>query len=244
VRAELNVAAVKRINGLTKLIPVVLDDCKIPEALTSTLYQPIKNRTSYDEELEAIVHSIFEFREKPAIGKPPAYVTATVAAIPGLKRTDGLVLKLVGEEAFKDDTRSVSSEILLEETRSEDLADEKVVESLEALQRAAYLKINYVHNTSKPFRSVTLTDFGIEVHAGNYIAGYAHLRKDVVHQIVNLKQENSTAIAVALSQPILLINHIVDTLASEKAFKTIESHSGDHDRYIYQVSPLLKRELD
>jgi len=244
VRAELNVAAVKRINGLAKLIPVVLDDCKIPQALTSTLYQRINNITSYDEEVEEIVHSIFEFRDKPALGTPPAYVAAAVAAITGLQKIDGLVLKLIGEDAFKKGTGIVHSETLLPKTRSEDLSDEKVVESLEALQRAAYLKINYVHNTSKPFRSVTMTGLGIEMYGRNYIPGYVHLRKDVVHQIVNLKQHKSTAIAAALNQPILLINHIVDTLESEKAFKTIKLHTGDYDRHIYQVSPLLKRELD
>ena len=36
VKEELNAALVKKINGLTKLIPVVLDDCEIPEALHST----------------------------------------------------------------------------------------------------------------------------------------------------------------------------------------------------------------
>lgn len=244
VRAELNVAAVKRINGLVKLIPVVLDDCKIPEALTSTVYQPISNNTSYDEEIERIVHSIFEFREKPALGTLPAYVMATVAAIPGLQKTDGLVLKLIGEDAFTNSMGSVDSENLLPKTRKEDLSDEKVVESLEALQRAVYLKINYVHNSSKPFRSVTLTGFGIETYAHNFIPEYAHLRKDVVHQIVNLERQSSRAIATALDQPILLINHIVDTLESQKAFKTIKTNSADDDRHIYQVSPLLKRELD
>lgn len=37
VREELNAAMVKKINGLTKLIPVVLDDCEIPEGLNSTV---------------------------------------------------------------------------------------------------------------------------------------------------------------------------------------------------------------
>lgn len=244
VRAELNVAAVKRINGLVKLIPIVLDDCTIPEALISTFYRRINNITSYDEEVEQIVHSIFEFRDKPALGTPPAYVTATVSVIPGLQKTDGLVLKLIGEDAFTKGTGIVDSEILLAKTRRHDLSDDKVVESLEALQRAAYLKINYVHDSSKPFSSVTMRGFGIEMYARNYIPRYVHLRKDVVHQVVNLGQHSSAAIATALDQPILLINYIVDNLESEKAFKTITIHTADYDRHIYQISPLLKRELD
>jgi|SRR5882724_4031340 len=244
VRAELSVASVKRINGLVKLIPVVLDDCTIPEALTSTVHRRINNTRSYDEEVEEIVNSIFEFRDKPALGTPPAYVTATVAAIPGLQKTDALVLRLIGEDAFIAGTGRVDSEVLLPKTRREDLSDEKVLESLEALQRAGYLKINYVHDSSKPFSGVTLIGFGIEMYARNYIPAYVHLRKDVVHQIVNLGQDSSVGIATALDQSILLINHIVDKLESEKAFKTIKIHTGNYDRHIYQISPLLKRELD
>jgi hypothetical protein len=244
VRAELNVAAVRRINGLTKLIPVVLDDCEIPEALRSTLYQRIKDQANYDDELEAITHSIFEFRDKPALGHPPAYAVSSIAAIPGLRKTDGLVLKLVGEHAFTTGTGEVDSETLLEKTRLEELSDKQVIESLEGLQRAAYLRISYVQNTSKPFRSVILTGYGIQIYAQNYIDGYSHLRKDVVHQIINLKQYDSTNISVALNKPILLVNHIVDTLASQKAFKTIRSHAGDYNRHIYQISSLLNRELD
>jgi hypothetical protein len=118
------------------------------------------------------------------------------------------------------------------------------VESLEALQRAAYLKINYVHDSSKPFSSVTMIAFGIEMYARNYVPLYVHLRKDVVHQVLNLGQDSSAAIARALDQPILLINHIVDNLESERAFKTIKIHTASYDRHIYQISPLLKRELE
>lgn len=244
VRAELNVATVKRINGMTKLIPVVLDDCTIPESLSATVWKRIKDKHSYDIELETIVRAIFNFRDKPALGKAPAYTTTIAKSIPGLTKTDSLVLKLVGGVALKKGTGIVHSETMLEKTRAQDISDEATVESLTALERDGYLNIKHVHNTSKLFHSVTMTGFGIEEYASNYLDGYSSLPKDVVHKIVNLGQVDSTEISTALNEPILLINHIVESLENRRLFKLIKSHTGDYNRHIYQISPLLKRELD
>lgn len=243
VREELNAAIIKRINGITKLIPVILDDCKIPESLNSTVWKRIEDRNNYDTELEAIVRASYDFRDKPAPGKAPAYTTAIVSSIPGLTNIDSLVLRLTGEEALKHGIGIVYAEPLLERTRENDLSDEAALESLQALERDAYLKIKHVHNTSKLFNRVTMTDFGIEEFARNYVAGYPSLRRDVAHQISNLNHVDSTKISTALNQPILLVNHIIDSFENRRLFKTIKSR-GDYNRHVYQISPLLKRELD
>ncbi len=57
VREELNAAFVKRINTGSKLIPVVIDDCDVPEALRSTLWERIADLSSYQESLDRIVAS-------------------------------------------------------------------------------------------------------------------------------------------------------------------------------------------
>lgn len=44
VREELNAAFVKHVEGGTKLIPVVLDDCRVPECLASTLWEGFQIR--------------------------------------------------------------------------------------------------------------------------------------------------------------------------------------------------------
>lgn len=244
VRAELNVAKVNQISGFTKLIPVILDDCVIPESLVATVWRRIDDKDHYDAELEKIVRAIFDFRDKPSLGKPPVYISADVELLVGLTRVDSLVLKLVGVEALKKGTGIVHEGPLLDCTREYDLSDVATLESLEALQRDWYLKIRHVHNTSKLFHSVIITGAGIEEYAKNYVAGYSGLAKAVAHQIVNLKEVNSTAIAEALNQPILLINHIIDLFENRGLFKTRKSHIGDYNRYIYQISPLLRRELD
>src|SRR6266699_3127832 len=74
VDEELDAAVVKRIEQGTKIIPVVLDDCKVPEVLRATRWVTIKDITNYDAELREIINSIFEYSDKPSLGSPPAYV--------------------------------------------------------------------------------------------------------------------------------------------------------------------------
>lgn len=166
VREELNAAMVKRINGVSKLIPVILDDCEIPQALHSTVWVRIGDTNNYDAELEQITRAIFDFRDKPAIGAPPVYVTSVIDAIPGLTTIDTLVLRLVGEAAIKKGTGRVSDEKLLELTRAHDISDETAFESLEMLASHIYLEIKHVHNTSRLFHSVRLTSYGLEEYGG------------------------------------------------------------------------------
>ncbi len=62
VRAELEVAVVKRIEEGAKIIPVVIDrGCQIPEAIKSDLRVVIEDLNNYDPELKRIVSAIYGF---------------------------------------------------------------------------------------------------------------------------------------------------------------------------------------
>jgi TIR domain len=244
VREELNTAMVKRINGLSKLIPIILDDCEIPQALHSTVWIRIGDPSHYDVELEQITRAVFDFRDKPAVGEPPTYASTVIDAIPGLTKIDTLVFRLVGELALKNETGRVHDVNLFEQTRSQDLSDDAAFESLQMLESRVFLEIKRVHNTSKLFHSVKMTSYGMEEFARSYVAGYESLPKDVAHQIVNLNQINSRDIAKTLDRPILLLNHIIESFKRQGLFKVVVSHTGDYNLHIFQVSPLLKRILD
>jgi hypothetical protein len=46
VKEELDAAAVKRINSGSKLIPVVLDDCEVPQVLQATVWERVRDLAS------------------------------------------------------------------------------------------------------------------------------------------------------------------------------------------------------
>src|ERR1035441_5866623 len=78
VREELNSGMVKRIQEKTKLIPVRLDGCEVPECLRSTVWEDIADLDSYDTQFERIVNSIFGQYEKPPVGDTPPHIAADV----------------------------------------------------------------------------------------------------------------------------------------------------------------------
>lgn len=67
VREELNASVVSRISRGTKLIPVVIDECEVPESLQSTVWQKIDSLVDYSESFQRILSAIFDVTDKPAM---------------------------------------------------------------------------------------------------------------------------------------------------------------------------------
>ena len=74
VREELNAGFLNRVSGRFKVIPVVIDDCDVPEALRSTVWQRITDLENYDAEFQRIVDAIYGRTQKPPLGSPVAIV--------------------------------------------------------------------------------------------------------------------------------------------------------------------------
>jgi hypothetical protein len=68
VREELNASIVSKLSKGTKIIPIVLDDCEVPQSLTSTLWEPISDLNDYDTSFKRVLSSIFGATDKPALG--------------------------------------------------------------------------------------------------------------------------------------------------------------------------------
>src|SRR6266581_5555066 len=68
VREEIDTAAVNRINNGSKLIPIVLDDCMIPQVLQTTLWERVKDHHNIAPVVERVTASIFNSRPKPPLG--------------------------------------------------------------------------------------------------------------------------------------------------------------------------------
>jgi hypothetical protein len=103
VREELNAGMVKRINEKSKLIPVVIDDCEIPECLKSPVWERIGDLKAYDESLDRIVMSVFGGSKKPPIGASPKFTSFDEVNVSGLSSADSLVLKGVYETFLAKD---------------------------------------------------------------------------------------------------------------------------------------------
>ena len=95
VREELNAGIVKRISGKCKIIPVVLDDCQVPEALQSTVWEKIADTNNYEKALNRIISAIYGRTLKPPLGSPPSHARLDIDNLSGLNRTDTFVFTTI-----------------------------------------------------------------------------------------------------------------------------------------------------
>jgi hypothetical protein len=102
VREELDASIIKKVEDLITLIPVVIDECEVPESLRSTVWQKIENLEEYGTEFDRIVAAIYGHRgDKLELGPPPEYSQTAVDTLPGLTSVDTLVLKLSCQNAIE-----------------------------------------------------------------------------------------------------------------------------------------------
>jgi len=246
VREELNASMVKRIDEGSKLIPVVLDDCQVPECLRSTVRTRIEDFSNYDSEVDEIVDSIFEHRNKPPIGQPPLYTKSLANRIPGLTSIDNLLHKLICEIVIESNSYFVYANSLLERADTFQIPDKAFYESLGVLDHRGYIAATWFSGVPNvegySNGSITVTLFGFEEYAKAFIPNYSETRDCVALQIVNDNNREERFITQSLKQPSRLIRHILETLKQQHLI-------GFHDfegrgMVIYEISPELKRRLN
>lgn len=239
VREELNAAVVKRLNTGSKLIPVVIDDCAVPEVLKSTLWERIDDMNSYQSSMDRIVAAIYGVNDKPPLGSSPSYMKSVIANIGGLNNLDSLVLKLACDQAvvqgsdFMDphDVYCKDGEYVIPETELRD--------SMEMLEQQYYISIS--HTLGNNLDSFFITTVGFDVYAHSYVPNYNGIVSDVVSALVNKQLTNNDSIAQELQQPRLVVDHIFDLLEHNGHLKQSKLLGGRQE--VYRISPSLRRSL-
>jgi hypothetical protein len=82
VRQELDVALIKRIEGVARLIPLRVGDVDMPESLLPLKW--IDMSGDFDMKIHDLVMAIFQVRERPPIGTPPEVVNEHLKSVGGL----------------------------------------------------------------------------------------------------------------------------------------------------------------
>lgn len=84
VRQELDVALIRRIEGITRVIPLKIGDVNVPEPLRTLRW--IDMTGDFDAGLRELQMAIFQIRERPPIGHPPEFIRNQLASVGGLSR--------------------------------------------------------------------------------------------------------------------------------------------------------------
>jgi hypothetical protein len=239
VREELNAAFVKRVNTGSKLIPVVIDDCEVPEALKSTLWQRIEDLDSYQASFDRILAAIFGTSDKPPVGTPPAYTPHLAQTIHGLTKVDSLVLRLACEEAIKKESDFIEPEELYVKDGKPLLPEAELGDAIEVLEQQYLVRSHRTIGGGLP--SFQVTTRGFEEYAQACIPGYAGLVRDVASALVNRKKESDQEIATDLAKPLFIVQHILQVLEDAGHLKLSKALSGPI--HVYNVAASLRRAL-
>jgi len=244
VREELNASIVNKISKGIKIIPIVLDECNVPEALTSTLWEKIDTLDSYENSFKRVLSSIYGIIDKPALGTSPAYTSSVYHEIGGLTKADNLILKeacdfmiqednghiLDPEKIFGDGSRFGFSKIQIEDC----------IEMLENHRHFHVTRFFGGGNTSYGCH-IQVTEHGFNNYLKAYMVDYNNIVENVISAIVNEKIQSNLEIISKLNKPTVIINHIIEVLESNNHIKSTKFLGGNIS--IYHVAASLRRML-
>jgi TIR domain-containing protein len=238
VREELDVAVVRKINKVSKLIPVVIDESPVPTCLQATLWVKIGDPRSFEEGLDRIVLSIFGQTDKPAIGERPPYALKPVLVIGDLTRADSLVLQAACELCLEDgnDLQFFGSDVVARVGKL-GISEEAAGESLAILAKRGHLK----HELEDNF---FVTSTGFEEYLKVHRPDYERLLKQFASDVVNKGMWDSDAIGASLEVPYVLLNHVFEVFQDRKWIIAERYGTGRWEIAEGGYSPEMKRWLE
>lgn len=241
VREELNTSVVARINKGIRLIPVVIDDCELPNSLSSILYERIQDLNSYDESYARILASILGQSMKPTLGKPPGYAHAEFAAIGGLESIDNLVLKTSCEPLLVEPHKILEPHLLFGKSTALNLPKQEVLDSLEVLEGAGYVRRSHYFggDAERWGCHYRVTSFGFHEYCRAYVSEFDTLFNRAAAMIANGEAATNFDLRDKLSMPIGIANHVIAHLEDRGLLRTSDECSERIS--IYQVAAELRR---
>lgn len=237
VREELNASVVSRISKGTKIIPVVLDDCEVPESLRSTVWEPVKDLGNFEACLTRVVNAVFGHAPKPAIGSPPAYLASpTLPAIKGLSQADVAVLSFLYDQHAEHGMGYVSPEDMLAALSGQGIDVATLADSLAVLEHQGHLEL--VKTLGRGPYDARIKSRGISLMLG---PKQAELVSQVGLAILNQELTDSDDISKAIGVPLPLVNHAIGRLEGEGHLGVSKLLAGTV--LVHTVNPTLRRVL-
>jgi len=221
VREELDAAFIRRVEGKLRLIPLVIEDCAIPDPLRHLLYVKIANLHSFGGEVEKLVRDLFDLPSKPPLGPKPSYLNLKAGlgmALPGLLDADANVLQAIGDIYLEGDFGPVDRNELSRRLATLGLSSDLLDESLEILEGDGF--VSGTHTIGQKFALLEWTHRGADLVLRSRFKDYPARERMVCIHVANNPQCQNTSVAKSLDLPIVLVDHIIEQLAAQGLVKT------------------------
>jgi hypothetical protein len=238
VREELNAAVVKRIQNGRRLIPVVIDDCQVPESLASTLWHRVKNLSDIGGDVETICAAIIGRESAPPLGQLPGYATTPVLSMPGLTNIDSAVHEIVCSLATENGISHVDSGAIYERALQKNIARDIAKESLAVLDEKHFMRAHMVMGGE--YIGVEVSVYGFDQYLRTARPDYIKILEKIIQQIINHELSSAEEISDAIGEKYRVVDHFFSVLENKNLLKVSRTSSGAE---IYNPSPRLKRLL-
>ncbi len=243
VREELDAGMVRKIEDRTKLIPIRLDGCDVPECLKHTCWLDIPDVDAYDQQFERVLNTIFGMSDRPPIGARPAYTRLEVLEIGDLTRIDSVVFEIACRMALEADNPLINVEPLVASLREKGISEAQIIETEEILEGRGYIKL---HRTMGPPHAYAFSvePFGFQQFVKVAFPDFGKICMDVARILVQKENVTQRSVASALNQPVFLMEHVFRVFESNGFIKCGESIGGGLHISVLWVSPELRRKLE
>jgi len=237
VQEELNSGMVKRIQEKTKLIPVRLDGCEVPECLKATVWENVADLESYDGQFERIVNSIFGQYNRPPVGNAPLFVGHHGGTYSGIAPVDTRVFGAACELLISNDVDLLDTETLAAKVVESGISRNQLSESLEILAHHHYIK---PIDTQIGIVAFSATQYGMDEFLRREYPKYLDTQKHIMVLLANGTADETDAISKAIAAPPRVVAHVLDGLKARGLVKLAEFGAAS-GRKVYDVSPALRR---
>ena len=245
VKEELNASFVAKVQKGTKLIPILIDDCEVPEALKSTAWERIKDLNDYRDSFEKVKNSIFGQSIKPKLGEPPIFVSKvfdSLNQIDSIVPIDNFVLKKSCEYMINNPHSIVEPHKLFSSPEEDNPSKDDVMDAIKVLESDGYFSVSYYSGGNDSWGcDYRPTLLGFHTYCQNYLEGFDKLVDQVAAALVNEEADSNEHLSALLGKPIYLIGHILRVLENNGLLKLTEFMGGMISAY--SLSPKLKRAL-
>lgn len=178
------------------------------------------------------------------------YASSGSAVINGLDHLDSLVLKLVGDEAVRDNgTHFKTQEFVDTAIVSLGVNMANVIESLEVLAANYYVDIHRTMGSGmSSMSSFTLMLGGVEAYLTACRTDYGLIQRTVIARLVDWSADQpatESALSKSVDAPRLIVDHVLNLLEQHNLLTLSgRTHGGQHHgRHFFNPSPKLRRML-
>ena len=170
VKEELDAAMIRKIEGVTRIIPIIKEPCEIPIPLRSLLYLDLSD--DYEEGLRRLAKTMHGVFDKPAVGAIPKYVADLKQSVGGLSKIASTVAALLlskGDEERGYDPQLSSQELAQSLPR---LTPQDINEAVDELESFGLVKAHKVFGNAPYYFAYVMATYALFLHFKDEGLGY------------------------------------------------------------------------